>query len=303
MLMGRMTIAQIEAFFWTTELGSVQKAAAKLHVAQPTVSLRLRQLDAEVGAPLLERSGRGLRMTRQGHALLGHARAVMEAYQRMLSASGERLISGVLRVGLAEGFAVACLPHLIPALSRAFPQLQPEWNVATSSGLEQDLVDDALDLAVLVDAVGHRMLRLTPIGQQKTVWAASPRLRIEPGVLARELAQFTIVTTPPPTSMYRATIGWFAGAGVSPGPLCICTSLNAAAQLVAAGLGIGNFPARMVAAYGLQGGIAPIPTIPELADGLVYVADRVTADRDRTAAIISVFQDVTDAIGYFDRRD
>jgi DNA-binding transcriptional LysR family regulator len=300
--MGRVTIAQLEAFFWTVELGSVQRAAARLNVAQPTLSLRLRQLETEVAFPLLERSGRGLRMTRDGHAFLSHARSVLDAYRRMLNSSRGSSVSGTLRIGLAEGFAVACLPHLIPALARAFPQLQPEWTVATSAGLEKDLVDGNLDLAVLVDPVGHRDIRLMPLGLQKTVWAGSRQLAIKAGVSARQLSRFTIITTPPPTPMYRVTIGWFAEGGEQPGPLCICTSLNAAAQLVVAGLGVGAFPARMVAAYQSQGAVA-IVSDPPLADGRVHVADRVSADRSQTAAIVRVLEKVTRSIGYFEPQD
>jgi DNA-binding transcriptional LysR family regulator len=298
--MSRITIPQLEAFFWTTELGSVQKAAVRLNVAQPTLSLRLRQLEAEVTFPLLERSGRGLRMTPQGNMFLTHTRLVLDAYRRMENSSAGSSVSGILRIGLAEGFAVACLPLLIPALGREFPQLQPEWKVATSSGLEQDLVDANLDLAVLVDAVGHRNIRLVPLGLQKTVWAASPQLRINAGVTPRELSRFTVITTPPPTSMYRATVGWFADGGRQPDQLCICTSLNAAAQLVGAGLGVGAFPVRMIEAYRMAATLVALASDPPLSDGRVYVADRVTSDPARMAAIIRVCEDVTTSIGYFE---
>jgi DNA-binding transcriptional LysR family regulator len=301
--MGRITIPQLEAFFWTTELGSVQKAATRLNVAQPTLSLRLRQLDAAVESPLLERAGRGLRMTRHGHIFLNQAKQVLDAYRQMENASTASALSGVLRIGLAEGFATACLPALIPALRAEFPQLQPEWKVATSAGLEQDLVEANLDLAVLVDAVGHRNIRLAPLGMQKTVWAASRKLRIKPRATASELSRFTVITTPPPTAMYRATVGWFADAGRQPGALCICTSLNAAAQLVGEGLGVGVFPARMIEAYRMADDLVALVCEPPLAPGRVYVADRVTADPARTAAIIRVCQDVTSSIGYFEPKE
>jgi DNA-binding transcriptional LysR family regulator len=301
--MGRITIPQLEAFFWTIELGSVQKAALRLNVAQPTLSLRLRQLEAAVRSPLLERAGRGLRMTRHGHIFLSHAKQVLDAYRQMENASTASAVSGVLRIGLAEGFATACLPALIPALRREFPQLQPEWKVATSAGLEQDLVEANLDLAVLVDAVGHRNIRLAPLGMQKTVWAASRKLRIKPHATASELSRFTVITTPPPTAMYRATVGWFADGGRQPGALCICTSLNAAAQLVGEGLGVGVFPARMIEAYRMADDLVALVCEPPLAPGRVYVADRVTADPARTAAIIRVCQDVTSSIGYFEPKE
>jgi DNA-binding transcriptional LysR family regulator len=297
--MSRVTIAQLEAFYWVAELGSVHKAAVKLNVTQPTVSLRLRQLEAELASPVLERHGRGVRVTRAGHSFLSKAKLVLDAYAQMRSASPESAISGVLRIGLAEGFAVACLPHLVPALAREYPLLRPEWTVTTSSALEQDLIDGNLDLAVLVDAVGHRNLRLMPVGLQPNVWAASPTLAIKAGAKPRELSRFTVITTPPPTSMYRNTVAWFAGAGQKPGPLCICTSVNAAAQLVGAGIGIGVFPSRMIEAYQTAGTIAAIATEPPLAIGRVYLADRVTADQERTEAVMRILEQVTRAIGYF----
>jgi DNA-binding transcriptional LysR family regulator len=297
--MSRIAIGQIEAFYWTAELGSVQKAAEKLNVAQPTVSLRLRQLEAELSAAVVERYGRGLRLTREGHAFLVHARSVMEAYQAMLSQAEAQSIRGPVRIGLAEGFAIACLPLLIPALAKAFPDLQPEWTVATSSSLEQNLIGGQLDLTLIVDAIGHQHLRLRPLGLQRNVWAASKTLKIKGRPSAETLSRFTVVTTPPPTPMHRATTGWFTDSGAQAGSLCICTSLSLAAQLVAAGLGIGVFPANMVAAYPLPGAIVPLASEPPLINGRVYVADRVTADAARTDAVFRVFQEVTQSIGYF----
>jgi DNA-binding transcriptional LysR family regulator len=49
--------------------------------------------------------------------------------------------------------------------------------------------------------------------------------------------------------MYRLTMSWFADAQEHPGALCMCSSLNASLQLVGAGIGIGVFPDRMVAAF------------------------------------------------------
>ena len=56
----------------------------------------------------------------------------------------------------------------------------------------------------------------------------------------------------------------------------------------------------MTEAYRMAGTLVALTSDPPLADGRVYVADRVTADPARTAAIIRVFEDVTQSIGYFE---
>jgi DNA-binding transcriptional LysR family regulator len=290
---------QIEAFYWVVELGSLHRAAARLNITQPTVSLRLRQLQAELAAPVLEPHGRGVRATQAGHAFFAKARLVLDAYAHMNSDASPSSVSGTLRIGLAEGFAVACLPHLIPALAQEYPLLRPEWTVTTSSALERNLVDGDLDLAVLVDPIGDRVLRLVPLGPQRNVWAGYPTLIVPSAATPRGLSRFTVITTPPPTSMYRNTIAWFAAGAQKPGPLCFCTSVNAAAQLVGAGIGIGVFPARMVDALRAGNTIAPIASDPPVSTGRVYVADRDAGDQERTDAVMRTLERVTRELDYF----
>lgn len=296
--MNRITIAQLEAFYWVAELGSVGQAATRLRLTQPTVSLRLRNLEAELPAPVLEPAGRGVRLTQHGHAMFARAKSVLDAYAGFQAGQVDGEVAGTVRIGLAEGFAVACLSHLVPALARLYPSLRPEWTVTTSAALEQDVVAGGLDLAVLVDPVGHRDLRLEPLGRQTNVWAGSVGLRFDAEASPAELARLTVISTPPPTSMYRNTVGWFASGGLAVPALCVCTSVNAAAQLAAAGSGVGIFPLRMIEAYGPRIGI--IPTASQPASGLVCFAHHVSADRQRVGAALAVLQAVVAELDYFD---
>lgn len=298
--MNRASIAQLEAFYWVAELGSVHRAAAHLNVTQPTLSLRLRKLEAQLATPVLERHGRGVRVSRAGHAFLAKVKPVLDAYGHLHKAGTPVAVDGSIRIGLAEGFAVVCLRHLVPALAGQYRLLRPEWTVTTSSALEQELLQGNLDLAVLVDPVGDRTLRLVPLGPQTNVWAATSALAKRIGTSPRALSRFTVVTTPPPTSMYRNTIAWFASAKQKPAPLCICTSVNAAAQLVAAGIGVGIFPRRMIEAYRPSGTLAAIATKPSPTIGRVYLAHHVTADADRIEAVMRVIESVTANLNYFD---
>lgn len=297
--MNRYSIAQLEAFFWTAQLGNVQKAADRLNVTQPTLSLRLKQLEARMSQPLLERHGRGLRLTRHGHAFLARVRIVLDAYDDLSNLSRTPDIEGALRIGVAEGFAVACMAALIEELRSEFPLLRPEWMIATSAGLEQALADGKLDLAILVDPLGLRDVRLFALGLQSNGWASSTRLMDTTKGTPRDLAQFTVITTPPPTAMYRATLGWFANDKITPDNVCVCSSLNAALQLVAAGLGIGIFPTKVIDAYPLQGVIGIINASPPLESGRVFVADHATSDETRTRALLNAIERTAERLHYF----
>jgi len=298
--MNNFSIGQLQAFGWTAELGSVQKAADRLNVTQPSLSLRLKQLEAEVGVPLLERHGRGLRPTRYGHAFLSRAKIVLDAYAELQNSTGTAAIAGPLKIGVAEGFAVACIATLIAGLRQNFPLLRPEWTIATSAGLEQQLSDGDLDMAVLVDPLGLRDVRLSALGVQANSWAVSAMAFPEIGSTRTELAQLTVITTPPPTAMYRATLGWFAEEKITPDNLCLCSSLNAALQLTAAGLGVGIFPTKAIDAYPLKGALRKLRLAPTLREGRMFVADRITSDEARTQAMMGVIEGTASKLGYFD---
>lgn len=297
--MSRFSISQLEAFYWTAELGSVQKAAERLNIAQPTLSLRLRQLDADLPAPVLERAGRGIRLTREGHTFLRHTQLVLAAHRELQASSLVAEVSGALRFGVAEGFAVACLPRIIAMLREEYPLLRPEWIIATSSGLEQNLIDGRLDIAVLVEPIGQRDIRLSALGTQANVWAAAAGTSLKGGEGPRELGRLTIITTPPPTPMYRLSTSWLADAQEQAGSLCICSSLNASLQLVSAGIGIGAFPRRMVEAFPSREAIMMFQSDPPLPPSRVYVADRADSDHARTAAIVRSLEALMRDMNYF----
>jgi len=297
--MNNFSIGQLQAFRWTAELGSVQKAADRLHITQPSLSLRLKQLEGEVEAPLFEKHGRGLRLTRHGYAFLSRAKIVLDAYEDLASTSRMPEIAGSLRMGVAEGFAVASMANLIAQLGRDFPLLRPEWTVATSAGLEQQLADGALDLAILVDPIGLRDVRLSAIGKQTNCWATAAQSFPDIAPTPEGLAQLTVITSPPPTAMYRATLGWFAEAKITPENVCLCSSLNVALQLVASGLGAGIFPSKVVDAYPSKGALRKLEPDPPLREGLVFVADHTTSDQGRTQALISAIEKTASQMDYF----
>ncbi len=297
--MNRFSIAQLEAFYWLGELGSVQKAADRLNIAQPTLSLRLKQLEVEAAQALLERHGRGVRLTRQGHAFLSRVKIVIDAYNELGNLSLVPDLAGPLRIGVAEGFAVACMATLISQIQQSFPLLRPEWVVATSAGLEQSLSADDLDLAILVDPIGLKNVRLFALGLQGNDWAAAASLAPTIGTSPQDLARFPIITTPPGTAMYRATFGWMAEGKITPENVCVCSSLNAALQLVAARLGIGVFPSKVIESYPLADALVKLPIETKLDDGRVFVADNAASDEMRTRALVAVVEQTSDILGYF----
>src|SRR3954454_17474693 len=76
-----MELRQLEYFVTVAEEANFTRAAARLHVAQPGVSAQIRKLERELGQELLDRSGRTVRPTEVGAAVLPHARAALASVE------------------------------------------------------------------------------------------------------------------------------------------------------------------------------------------------------------------------------
>src|SRR5690242_21123495 len=101
-----MELRQLEYFVAVAEEGSFTRAAARVHVAQPGVSAQVRQLERELGQELFDRSGRTVRLTEVGEAVLPFARAALEAVDGAHRTVEE--LTGLLRGQVAVGMVTAC---------------------------------------------------------------------------------------------------------------------------------------------------------------------------------------------------
>jgi DNA-binding transcriptional LysR family regulator len=225
----------------------VREAARHLHVAPPTISLRIDHLEAELGSPVFERAGRGLALTQRGEALVPRVAAVIEEYGKIHAAvDGSLQNSGVLRVGVTETFAQACLPAYMRAIATRYPALQLEFVISTSAQLEQDILERRLDVAFVINPTGDPKLTLVPLGIQPLTWAASRSFNLRSPLHPSHLRGVLVITNPHPAPMWRQITDWFRQAGLEPSMVCRCSSPTVVAQLVTAGLGVSLLPRRLV---------------------------------------------------------
>lgn len=137
-------------FCTVVEEGQVSRAARRLHMAQPPLSQRLRELEEEIGYPLLERQGRTLRVTDAGQVFYRRARDILRA----VDATCDEVVRVAAQTGptLRIGVSPTCRSYWIShfdALRRRFPDYRIGVVVGDSSTLEALLKSAQLDFALM----------------------------------------------------------------------------------------------------------------------------------------------------------
>jgi DNA-binding transcriptional LysR family regulator len=146
-----MELHQLEYLVAVAEEASFTKAAARVHVAQPGVSAQIRRLERELGQELFDRSGRSVRPTEAGAAVLPLARAALSAVAAIGAVADE--LRGVLRGHVAVGMMTSCPPDVITGTLAAFHSKHPGVDITLieepSADLLAGLRDGAIDFAVI----------------------------------------------------------------------------------------------------------------------------------------------------------
>jgi DNA-binding transcriptional LysR family regulator len=261
----RITLAQLEAFECVARLGTVHQASRQLNLAQPTISLRLRDLEQALSVELFARSGRGLRLTQDGIALLDHARLILGEVGRIKGRVDRGDVSGLVRLGVSESFAVSGLPSLLKLAAADHPNLRVELVIGPSPDLVADLLDHRTDLAIAINPAEDQRLSVTPFGVQPATWAAAPELGLPAVIRPADVLHQTIFVNPSPYPNWRQTLSWFRAAGLEPLQLSICNTVpSVIAHLVEAGLGIGILPTRLIAPQVKAGSLVALACRPHL---------------------------------------
>jgi DNA-binding transcriptional LysR family regulator len=147
-----ITLRQIEYFISVADTGQISRSSSLCNVSQSSMTISLQNLEEAVGVPLLVRHAKGVRLTDAGERFLRHAQQATSSVDDALAAARKEpgQIAGQVRIGVTETISAYLMPSLISAISRRFTNLQLEVVEREREAIEQELLDDRLDIALLL---------------------------------------------------------------------------------------------------------------------------------------------------------
>jgi LysR family hydrogen peroxide-inducible transcriptional activator len=152
-----MDLRQLEYFMAIAHEGSISGAARKIRVAQPTLSQQLRNLEEELGEPLLQRKPRGVEPTAAGIILLEHAKLLIDESARLRNRFDKRreIQQGRLTLGIIPTIAPYLLNRILPSFKRTHSQIDIHIREAKTNELIQLAVDGSIEFAITSDINSH----------------------------------------------------------------------------------------------------------------------------------------------------
>jgi DNA-binding transcriptional LysR family regulator len=242
-----MELRQLEYLVAVAEEASFTRAANRVHVTQPGVSAQVRRLERELGQQLLDRSGRAVRTTAAGDAVLPFARAALAAVEGARSAVDELagLVRGRATVGTVVGCGAIGLPEVLAAFHRRHPGVEIALTEGGSDLLLAGLLEGELDLGLigLAGPPGAGVEVQVVVDERLVAGVtADDLLRAAAGVTVEDLADRTLISLPTGTGVRGALDIACAAAGVTPRIAFESGDLGVVADLAAQGLGVAILP-------------------------------------------------------------
>lgn len=256
-MVGTMELRHLRYFVAVAEEENITRAAERLHISQPPLSRQIRDLEDELGVPLLQRDAKSVRLTDAGRIFCEEARAVLKRADEAMQAV--RLLGKGARRQLHVGYAPSLTVEILPAALRTFERNSPGTRVSlhdlSTAEMIDGLKDGKLDVALIIrpnhggiTGLRWRELRRYPVCV--AVPAGHPFASGRPPGLRRVFAERLVVYTRSDYPEYAEWLDRMAPAGFS-----VAEEHDSSTSLVAAveaGRGVALVPASFACFAGMR---------------------------------------------------
>jgi len=243
-----MELRQLRSVIAVAEEAQFSRAASRLGISQPSLSVQIAHLEAELGLVLFDRSSRRLQLTQAGELLLSRARLVVS---EIADVSDElRSLRGVVAGRVAFGVTRTAGPCDLVGLLRGYHALYPGVDLVVREGLSFELAEqlrhDQLDLALLSEAPDHTWtgLEASSIASEPLVAVISDDHPLASGeaLSALDLHEQSIISFPPGATIRDTIEDACTAVDVTAHVAVETTEVTRIRALAAGGLGIGVLP-------------------------------------------------------------
>lgn len=159
----------LEVFVTVVEKGNFTRAAEELKMTQPAVSQYIQALERTVGAKLLERTNKYVRLNQAGEIVFHHAKDILGMYTRMQTLVDDLLhrASGDLSISASYTFGEYVLPHLLAYMHEVYPLIRPRINIGNTTEVAEAILNHQADIGIVEGEYHHENLHIEAFAEDE----------------------------------------------------------------------------------------------------------------------------------------
>ncbi len=220
------------------------------NLAQPTISLQIRELETRLGVRLVDRLGKRAFATAAGRELIEHAQRIHQETDRLLAAMRRHRDGwlGQVRIGSSTTALIYHLPPVLQRLRREHPNIELVVTTGTTTGVVERILRNEIDLGIVSLPISERQLDIVALKGEPLVAIFAARTRNLPARITPQfLLQYPLLLEFARAHVRALIIDWLSAGGTEPRPAMELDNLEAVKRMVASGLGVSIVPAAAIA--------------------------------------------------------
>jgi LysR family hydrogen peroxide-inducible transcriptional activator len=305
-----VTIKHLRYFQALATHGHFGRAAEACSISQPALSVQMKELEALLGAPLIERSARQIRLSSLGEALAERAADILRAVDEIedLARAHCAPLSGRLRVGVIPTVAPYMLPSLVKELGLLYPELDVRPREAVTQTLIRDLQAGQLDMAIVALPMSTPMLYEAPLLEEEFLLVRPGSDRGKPVPDAQSLRAMRLLLLEEGHCFRDQALSFCNAGAAPPRDLMEGSSLATLVQMVGVGIGVTLIPEMAV---GIEVRSAPVsvvrlrPPRPRRRIGMVWrktspLADQLAIIAEQVGHLMTARQAAAPCVALYD---
>ena len=243
-----MTLRHMKIFEAVFRHSNITKAAEELHLAQPSVSVAVRELEEYYGICLFERLGRRIVPTELGTEFYGYALHIVSLFDEMEQKIRNWDALGVIRIGASITIGTHILPPLLKQYQALYPELRTEVTIGKSAVIEQHILENKIDIGLIENQSEHPDINVLPFMEDymQAIVAPDHPLAKYSQVTLEQLAQYPFLMREKGSAGREILDACFALEQITVHPLWESASTQAIVRGVAEGLGVAVLPCLLV---------------------------------------------------------
>ena len=272
-----MELRQLEYFQMASRLKNITRAAERLRVSQPNITVAIKKLEAELGIQLFDRSQKQLSLTPEGAVFLARVEVALRNIQDAVLEVNDykQLQKGTIKIGIPPMMGAYLFPRIFSSFQRRYSHLDVHLHEEGSVAIREQLERDELDFGIIIIPDSSSNLQLLPMARSQIVCCVpeDSDLAARKAVTLQDIEERSLIMLKEGSFLRQTMLQKMKAADVTPNIVLESNQVVTILGLVASGVG-NAFLLEMIArdAPGIRA--IPLATPVYVDVGLAWKRDR-----------------------------